>query len=348
MGTTAFAQDEIFLKAKGNKKGVIASESPKEVAFKSGDKFLVEDIDDIFYEWPKGAGGIVEELAYQSAFKSERNWLTATSDAKKRKLDFTSALESYEKAAAKATDKRIKVHLDFKLGYLRGQKALEDNADPKNAIARLRDFVTKNPNGWQVSRALMLLANLQSENKDFAGAEQSFAELAKLDVSADVKNEARLQGALLNLQLNRVSIAEAKIAELLKSLPKGSKSYARALVAQAECMLAAKKPAEAVEVLKQAIKESDDKSLRAIAYNALGTHFYDNDQLKEARWEFLFVDVVYNQDKREHARALYYLSHIFDKLGDPDNAAKCRDLLLDATFGGTEYQRKLQKEQTKK
>src|SRR6185369_15668224 len=212
-------------------------------------------------------------------FNSERAWLS-TSDPTKKKNDFKNALESYEKTAAKVADKRIKAHVDFKLGYLRGQKALEDNVDVKAAITRLRDFASKNPNGWQVARALTLLAKLQSDIRDFAGAAQSFAELAKLDVSADVKNEALLQGALLNIQLNRIGDAEAKLAELLKSLPKGSKSYARALVAQAECFLAAKKPAEAVENLKQALKESDDKGLRATAYNALGAYFYDADQLK--------------------------------------------------------------------
>jgi tetratricopeptide (TPR) repeat protein len=330
LGTIALADDEIYLKSKGGKaaKGVIIAESVK---------------DDILYEWPTGSD-VIAGLALTSAFKSERDWMAA-SDAKKRAVAFKSALDSYESASTKAADKRIKAHIDFKIGYLRGQKALEDNADTKVAAARLRDFVTKNPNGWQVARALLLLAKLQSDGKDYAGAEQSYAELAKLDVAEDVKNDAKLQGALLNLRLNKVSVAEAKLADLLKTLQPGSKSYARALVAQAECMLAAKKPAEAVEILKKAIKESDDKALRATAYNALGTHFYESDQFKEARWEFLWVDVVYNQDKHEHARALYYLSHIFDKLADPNNATKCRDTLLSPAFGGTEHQRKLQKEQ---
>jgi len=41
------------------------------------------------------------------------------------------------------------------------------------------------------------------------------------------------------------------------------------------------------------------------------------------------------------------LSHIFEKLADPDKAAQCRATLLEPAFGGTEYQRKLQKEQPK-
>jgi predicted negative regulator of RcsB-dependent stress response len=348
LGSIALAEDEVYLKAKAAKsKGVIVAESSQRVVFKSGAKFAAEDIDDILYEWPV-TGDVTASLAYINAFNSERTWL-ATTDAKKRAKEYANALDAYERAYQKSGDKKIKAHLDFKLGFLRGKKALEDNSDAKPAIARLREFATKNPNSWQVARALMLLAKLQSDGKDFVGAEQSFAEIAKLDVSDDVKNDARLQGALVNIQLGRIPTAEAKLNELLKTLPKGSKSYARALLAQSECLFAGKKPAEAVASLKQALKESpvDDKTLRATAYNSLGAYFYDSDQLKEARWEFLWVDVVYNQDKHEHARALYYLSHIFDKTGDSDKAAQCRALLLEPAFAGTEFQRKLQKEQAK-
>jgi tetratricopeptide (TPR) repeat protein len=346
LGTIALADDEILLKTKAAKaKGFVVSESTKEVVLKGGAKFAVDDIDDIIYDWQ--SADPLAGINYNSGFTSERAWLTA-SDAKKRAAAYTSALDSFEKAFLKATDKRIKAHLDFKLGYLRGKKALEDNSDPKIAIARLRDFATKNPGAWQIARTLTLLAKLQSDSKDFQGAELSFAEIAKLDVTEETKNEARLQGALINLQLGKVAVAESKLEELLKALPKGSKSHTRALIAKGECLIAGKKSPEAVAVFKQAINESgDDKSVKASAYNALGVHLYETDQLKEARWEFLWVDVVYNQDRPEHARALYYLCHVFEKLGELEKAAQCRATLLDPAFGGTEFQRKLQKEQSK-
>jgi hypothetical protein len=60
-------------------------------------------------------------------------------------------------------------------------------------------------------------------------------------------------------------------------------------------------------------------------------------------WEFLWVDAVFNQDKAQHAKALYYLWQTFDKRGeasDPDRAQQCRDALInDRQFNGTEYQR---------
>ena len=345
-GTVALAEDEILIKGKAGKvKNFVVAESAKGIVLKNGDKFSAEDIDDILYDLPQSTK-VLAAISYSNAFNSERAWQSAT-DPKKRAAAYSDALDKYEKAALDITDKKVKAHLDFKIGYLRGKKALEDSSDPKNAISRLRGYVSGNTNSWQITRALLLLAKLQNENKDFGGAAESFGQLMKLDVSEDVKNDARLQGSLTDVQLGQYAAAEAKLTELMKTLPKGSKAYARAMVAQAECLIAGNKVPEGIDMIKNAIKTSDDKMLRAVAYNALGANYFKAEQYKEARWEFLWVDVVYNQDKAEHARALYYLSHIFDRLADPDKAAQCRATLLEGTYTGTEYHRKLQKEQAK-
>lgn len=343
-GAIALADDDIYLKGKGKSKAAIASETAKGVVLKSGTKIPAEDIDDIFYELTTSP--VLATLSYRNGFNSEREWASAV-DPKKRAAAYADALDKYQKALQTVAEPRVKAHLDFKIGYLRGKKSQEDNTDPKAAIASLNSYVKAYPNTWAVTRAYILLASLQNDSKDYAGAEQSFAEILKLDVSDDVKNDAKLQGALANIHLGKHAVAEAKLAELVKTLPKTSKAYARALVAQSECLLSSNKNEEAVGLLKKAIKESDDKSLRAAAYNALGASYYKSEQFKEAVWEFLWVDVKYNQDRNEHAKALYYLSHIFDRLADTDKAAQCRATLMDAGFGGTEWQRKLQKEQGK-
>jgi len=346
VGAVAFADDDIYLKsAKGVKsKGAIASESAKGIVLKSGQKIPAEDIDDVFYDLTTSP--VLATLSYRNGFNSEREWMTTT-DAKKRASAFADAIDKYQKARQQVAEPRVQGHLDFKIGYLRGKKSQEDATDPKTAIASLSAYVKAQPNTWAVARALILLAALQNDTQDYTGAEESFAELLKLDVSDDVKNDAKLQGALANIQLGKHAVAEAKLAELIKTLPKGSKSYARALVAQSECLLASNKTDQAVGLLRSAIKESEDKSLRAVAYNALGANYYKAEQYKEALWEFLWVDVKYNQDRNEHAKSLYYLSHIFDRLADADKAAQARTNLLDGAYAGTEWQRRLQTEKAK-
>lgn len=345
--TLALADDDIYQKGKGKLKGVVVAESAKEVALKSGEKVKEADIDDIFYELAASNPTLVQ-LTYRNGFNSERDYLDPTKDAKKHATAYADALDKYEKTLAQVADKRVKAHLEFKIGYLRGKKALEDGTDPKVAIVRLADFTTKNPQAWQAPRALLLLAKLQLEAKDYGAAESSYNQLGKLDVADDVKQDAHLQAALLSVQQGKYPAAEVKLAEMLKTLPKTSKVYPRALVAHAECLMAANKADEAVEILKKTTKETTDKALKAVAYNTLGANYFKNDQFKEARWEFLWVDVVYNQDKNEHAKALYYLTHVFEKLAEQEKADECRDLLLnDKTFAGTDYQRKMQKERAK-
>src|SRR5262249_54759497 len=140
-------------------------------------------------------------------------------------------------------------------------------------------------------------------------------------------------------------LALKRVQALAAKLPKDSKFQGRAKVAEAECLAAAKKDAPAIALLRQVIKEANDKNVKALAYNTLGQCLYNGEHLKEARWEFLWVDVVYNQDKAEHAKALYYLAKIFDKLDEKDRAQECRDALVsERAFAGMEWQRQALKE----
>ena len=65
---------------------------------------------------------------------------------------------------------------------------------------------------------------------------------------------------------------------------------------------------------------------------------------QEALWEFLWVDAVFNQDKTQHAKALFYLWKTFEQLNNQERAIQCRDLLAtDRQFAGTEWQREAMK-----
>jgi len=84
--------------------------------------------------------------------------------------------------------------------------------------------------------------------------------------------------------------------------------------------------------------------VRAAAHNGLGDYYREKGQVEEAFWHYLRVDVLYSQDLEEQARALYWLSKLYEKkafegrAGDPERAKNCRDRLLDARFAKTEFQ----------
>jgi hypothetical protein len=97
--------------------------------------------------------------------------------------------------------------------------------------------------------------------------------------------------------------------------------------------------------VKSALAGTSDNLVRAVAHNTLGEYYLRGKQEEEAFWQFLRVDVLYNQDKAEHAKALYHLSKLFDRpRNDPARARECRDRLLDKQFAGTEYQRRAESE----
>ena len=87
---------------------------------------------------------------------------------------------------------------------------------------------------------------------------------------------------------------------------------------------------------------SGDPSLRALIHNTLGDYLLKRNKPKDAFWEFLRVDVLYNTDKNEHARALYHLAKLFrEDRKDGPRADACLEQLKDKRFEGTEYQKKL-------
>jgi hypothetical protein len=342
------ANDEVIVRSKDKPyKGPIKSETSRGVEI-TGVKETIpaEDIVDILYDVNPVD---VRINVYRPGVKSEKDYNDP--DPKKeaqRKANLSDALKKYAEAYQKVKEKTAKRHLEYKLAVLTARQAMDDNADLEPAIKLLSEFKAKHANSWQITACLQLLGRLQMESKHYKDSEETYLELARADVPEDTKQEAELLAAQVSARAGKQEEALKKLQALEGRLPKDSKYRGRAKVAQAECLAAAKKDAAAIALLRQLTKETSDKSLKALAYNALGQCYYQAEKLKEARWEFLWVDVVYNQDKTEHAKALYYLAKIFDKLDEKERAQECREALsTDRAFIGMEWQRLALKESPK-
>ena len=97
-------------------------------------------------------------------------------------------------------------------------------------------------------------------------------------------------------------------------------------------MLAAKELGNkdaAVASLKKIIKEQnpDNSRLFATAFNSLGSVYLKQNQLKEARTEFLKTELLYPTAVDEHAEALYYLTKIWAQLNENDRAIQAKERL---------------------
>ena len=75
------------------------------------------------------------------------------------------------------------------------------------------------------------------------------------------------------------------------------------------------------------LDQSQDAGLKALVYNTLGDCFNVKGLKKDAMWAYLWVDVVYNQDKIEHAKAVERLSRVFKDLNDDARADRYKDKL---------------------
>lgn len=338
--SAARAQEEIIFRGKDKdesvKKAIKAESARGIIVAGAKEPIAPETIVDVVYD--------VEPIdvrlnAYRPAMAAEKLANDPTKEAK-RQANLADAIAKYE-----ATLKGLKPgplaqrHMEYKVAYLMGIQA-QEGGTPDAAIARLIAFKDKNPDSWQLLSAIRMLAGLQIAKGQYGPALKSYQDLAGANVSDEIKVEAQLGAAQVKVRSKNHAAALDDLNKLLVTLPKDSPLATRVLVAQAECHAAAKKGDEARKILNDVITKTRDPALKAVAYNTLGQSYFDAGMHKEARWEFLWVDVIYNQDRNEHAKALYYLMLIFGQLNENERAQECRDTLLnDRQFQGLEYQR---------
>jgi len=62
-------------------------------------------------------------------------------------------------------------------------------------------------------------------------------------------------------------------------------------------------------------------------WSSAAAHLAAKGQVKDAMWSYLWVDVVYNQDKSEHLKAMDRLKTVFTKMNDQDHVEKYTEKL---------------------
>lgn len=346
----ALGNDEILVRSQEKPiKAPIKSESVRGLVLSTLKNSVIptEDIVDVVYDLSLPSRGVksailVKTQTYQPGIFAERE-AADPKKAKQRKSLLATAVAKYEETLKKVPDKAVRRHLQYKIAMIKARLVEEGEGKPEEAIEDLKNFKALHyPDCWQIGEVLQTLARLQVANKNYDGATETFDALANImDLPQEARNEAALMAARVNVKAGKHELALKKLQNLEKSFPKGSRFATLARISQADCMVATGKTKEAVGMLRSIIKETSDKGLKASAYNTVGECFLKLGQAKDARWEFLWVDVVYNQDREEHARALYHLWKTFGELGETQRAQECRDALVnDRQFAGLEWQRR--------
>ncbi len=348
-GSRAFVlgADSVFLKADPSKPvtGTLVSESPSGIKLKvKGEtKFYpAGEILDITYDFQSGF-----KLDYNRAINTEKKVATATT-SRSRKKGLKDALGEYEGLLPRLKGKdysSIRRNVEYKIALLTIQLAQEEDKSLAIGLRKLQEFTSKNTRGWQIVPAAQLLGQLLIASGKFSDAENVYTGLAKnSDLPEEARNTFRLLEAKLSMRPGKYADANTKLQGLADKFPKGSPQNLRARIYQAECLAGLDRLAEAETKLNAILAEvKKDNDIRAQAYNTLGQCFYQAKNYQSALWNFLRVDVIYHQNREEHARALFYLVDLFKKRNDDKHAEECRAKLRSKEFAGTEYQTRLLK-----
>jgi predicted negative regulator of RcsB-dependent stress response len=333
--SSAWGQDRIRYLDKTTRKeqtatGSIEEETPGKVMYKlSGGVGTKEipagDIVDIVYEVAPGV-----KLDYGRGGADERKADTAVKDADRKKA-LSDAIKDYQDVLPRLTDDKYKFarrHVQYKIARLQARQAEADPAEVDGAIEALKKFNRDHGDGWQLASSSRFLARLQLARGDTAGAQKTYEALAAArGISKEAKSEAELQVAEAMIEGKQFPEAQQKLEALLAGATGDDPQSVRIKVYLAQCRGASGKLDEAVKQLEDMIAKTPDKDLKAIAYNALGDCYRINGKTKEALWPYLWVDVVYHQNKQEHQKAMEQLASLFEKLGDKARETQYRERL---------------------
>jgi len=276
---------------------------------------------DVYYGMP----GAVK-IRYTSAYQSEQK-RAATDAGQKAMVDVA---KEYEWVLSQLKDDKTAAaqrHLKYRIAALRVFLA-KDKVQLLEAADLLDKFRKDNPNAWQSVPATRQLAQIRIDAGQFADAVKAYDELAKTpSAPKELKQEFELAAIDALMQAKEYAAAEKRIDGALQALPPADPQAGRLRILQIGCQ-ASKADLQKVEpMLKDAIEKSADPGLKALAYNTLGDCYFAKGQKKDAMWMYLWVDVVFNQDKSEHLKALERLSVVFKDLNDDERAMKYKDKL---------------------
>jgi tetratricopeptide (TPR) repeat protein len=239
------------------------------------------------------------------------------------------AADLYKKAATEASARPFIVE-DALFGQVRAttELALNDPSKSAEAIALLETFSRTYKNGRHIGPALESLAKLQLAKENYAGVEQTLAQLSKLPGGDDRASIFRIK---ILTRRGNLDQAIVELDKLIASAPDGSVKKRDAQLAKAESLVTQRKYPEAETLLKGVIKASgaEDAATQAAAHNALGDCLKAAGRPKEALYAYLHTDLLFGKEKDEHARALAQLAQLWrdPQLNRPDRAEEAMERL---------------------
>jgi hypothetical protein len=352
-GQTVWAKerDTVYFRRSDNKKdevvtGTIQTESPAGIKLRTdkGESLEIPVLQIRAVDY--GAGIDVVGKADYHAGDSKLARALLEPAGKKRAEGLESALLAFRELANNNGLRSISTvnrYLQFRIAQTLALLAQDNPSRRDAAFTALNDSKTAFSSGWEIVPALQLLAALQEDKGDIQAASKTYSDLSELPgIAPAMKLPAQLKSARLLMRVPKLREAEKKLNQLQTAMPADDPQRAFVEVYLIQSRIAQKGNLAGIETkLNQVLRAATDGSLRGLVHNALGDYHRAKGDDAQAFWEYCKVDMLYNQDKEEHAKALYYLSQLFDKppRNDPARAEEVLKRLKSSQFDGTLYQR---------
>jgi hypothetical protein len=228
------------------------------------------------------------------------------------------------------TPDRFRKWLAFRLAYTTARSADDAPADAgwkdkaEAGAKLLADYLADYPGGWEAWAATRTAARIGHELGNPEAAARLWAKAAKAaDLTPALKVEAAYQEADALARAGRLGDAAARAAEALPAAAAGTARDRLNLFVLAN--KSAANPAEAAAAVEAEIGKTRDPAVRAAGYALVGELFLKANRPRDAMWALLWVDVVYNQDKDEVAKALARLVAVFKLLNDEERERQFQD-----------------------
>jgi tetratricopeptide (TPR) repeat protein len=302
------------------------------------------DLVDVEYQVPS-----LLSQDYRKAHNQELEFLKPTASPGEKNIALTAAIDLYQKLYPRLQelspplkDDKIKRHIQFKIAQLLANQAELDSSQMGPAIDKLAAFKRDYPDSWQITEATRRLASLYEAKKDWDNALKTYQDLTKTPgVSSEIIQECDVAMAQVLVRGQKYDQAIAKLTELEKTVPGGTPQAIRLQITKATCLAATNQIDKAIKQLEDIVSKTSDKDLIAACYNAMGDCYRNANppQPRAAMWDYLYVDMIYSQSPKEHAKAVFHLSRLFREFND-EKRAKIYEEKLAKDFAGVEFDRR--------
>lgn len=266
--------------------------------------------------------------------------------ALEEKRDWEKARVGYveiQKKTAGAPEKARRL-IDFKVATMAAKAAddgPEEGSQPKaeEATKLLEAYLGANKSGWEVWPAAQACARLQvsmtvktkdgekeTERRMFEEAGRTWGKVARNpEVPADLRQEAAVEEVDCAVRAHQWTDVARLAEEAKKTAAPGPGKDRLAIYELAAKGGAGGNPLAETAAIEAEIGKTKDPAVRAAGYGTLGELYLAADKPREAMWNFLWVEVVYNQDRDEVIKALVRLADVFRLQGDEARATAYRE-----------------------